>query len=193
MYRILVNVQHAYRNATSPSFLSCFCFGCICFVHFFPHFVGNPLTKRISALFKFQWIKHISYRPLFPSLIFLRPADDCQHMFLHPVNVRCLLREYGSLEASPDSITATVVEIEGHTVTEVSKQVNTKPILLRRCRQLLNTLWFGVFLTSAIWNWLFSLITLERFLMLGSVAGDPPQASLSGSPAAHMWVQHLWA
>lgn len=48
-------------------------------------------------------------------------AEDCQQMFLHPVNVRGLLREYGSLEASPDSITATVVEIEGHTVTEVSK------------------------------------------------------------------------
>ncbi|KAM4579272.1 E3 ubiquitin-protein ligase RNF10 [Fundulus diaphanus] len=45
-------------------------------------------------------------------------ADDCQQMFLHPVNVRCLLREYGSLEACPDSITATVVEIVGHTVTE---------------------------------------------------------------------------
>ncbi|KAM3610366.1 uncharacterized protein V6R79_002986 [Siganus canaliculatus] len=45
-------------------------------------------------------------------------ADDCQQMFLHPVNVRCLLREYGSLEASPDTITATVVEIVGHTVTE---------------------------------------------------------------------------
>uniref|UniRef100_A0A8C6WWP9 E3 ubiquitin-protein ligase RNF10 n=1 Tax=Neogobius melanostomus TaxID=47308 RepID=A0A8C6WWP9_9GOBI len=45
-------------------------------------------------------------------------ADDCQQMFLHPVNVRCLLREYGSLEASPDTITAKVVEIVGHTVTE---------------------------------------------------------------------------
>ncbi|XP_029019527.1 RING finger protein 10 isoform X2 [Betta splendens] len=45
-------------------------------------------------------------------------ADDCQQMFLHPLNVRCLLREYGSLEASPDVITATVVEIVGHTVTE---------------------------------------------------------------------------
>uniref|UniRef100_A0A8C5DDU2 E3 ubiquitin-protein ligase RNF10 n=1 Tax=Gouania willdenowi TaxID=441366 RepID=A0A8C5DDU2_GOUWI len=45
-------------------------------------------------------------------------AEDCQQMFLHPVNVRCLLREYGSLEASPDSITAMVVEIIGHTVTE---------------------------------------------------------------------------
>ncbi|XP_046904311.1 RING finger protein 10 isoform X1 [Hypomesus transpacificus] len=45
-------------------------------------------------------------------------AEDCQQMFLHPVNVRCLLREYGSLEASPNSITATVVEIEGQTVTD---------------------------------------------------------------------------
>lgn len=45
-------------------------------------------------------------------------AEDCQQMFLNPVNVRCLLREYGSLEASPHSITATVVEIEGMTVSE---------------------------------------------------------------------------
>ncbi|KAG7480593.1 hypothetical protein MATL_G00057880 [Megalops atlanticus] len=45
-------------------------------------------------------------------------AEDGQQMFLHPVNVRCLLREYGSLEASPTSITATVVELDGHTVTE---------------------------------------------------------------------------
>ncbi|KAJ8263279.1 hypothetical protein COCON_G00157360 [Conger conger] len=45
-------------------------------------------------------------------------AEDGQQMFLHPVNVRCLLREYGSLEASPPSITATVVELDGHTVTE---------------------------------------------------------------------------
>lgn len=46
-------------------------------------------------------------------------AEDGQQMFLHPVNVRCLLREYGSLENSPHSISATVVEIEGHTVNEV--------------------------------------------------------------------------
>ncbi|XP_076849948.1 E3 ubiquitin-protein ligase RNF10 [Brachyhypopomus gauderio] len=45
-------------------------------------------------------------------------AEDGQQMFLHPVNVRCLLREYGSLEKSPESITATVVEIEGHTINE---------------------------------------------------------------------------
>uniref|UniRef100_A0A671Q9I1 E3 ubiquitin-protein ligase RNF10 n=1 Tax=Sinocyclocheilus anshuiensis TaxID=1608454 RepID=A0A671Q9I1_9TELE len=45
-------------------------------------------------------------------------AEDGQQMFLHPVNVRCLLREYGSLENSPQSITANVVEIDGQTVTE---------------------------------------------------------------------------
>lgn len=44
-------------------------------------------------------------------------------MFLHPVNVRCLLREYGSLENSPHSITASVVEIERHTVNEVRGRV----------------------------------------------------------------------
>uniref|UniRef100_A0A8C1Z6B6 E3 ubiquitin-protein ligase RNF10 n=1 Tax=Cyprinus carpio TaxID=7962 RepID=A0A8C1Z6B6_CYPCA len=45
-------------------------------------------------------------------------AEDGQQMFLHPVNVRCLLREYGSLENSPQSITANVVEVDGQTVTE---------------------------------------------------------------------------
>lgn len=54
-------------------------------------------------------------------------------MFLHPVNIRCLLREYGSLEASPDSITAAVVEIVGHTVTEVSRH---HPELLKPVRFL---------------------------------------------------------
>ena len=53
-------------------------------------------------------------------------ADDGQQMFLHPVNVRCLLREYGSLEASPPAITATVVEVEGHAVTEVNTHTNTR-------------------------------------------------------------------
>lgn len=59
------------------------------------------------------WPTHLSL-PLPPFT-----AEDGQQLFLHPVNVRCLMREYGSLEASPQSITATVVEIDGHTVTEV--------------------------------------------------------------------------
>ncbi|XP_061841847.2 E3 ubiquitin-protein ligase RNF10 [Nerophis lumbriciformis] len=61
---------------------------------------------------------HTSTSQVHGPFYYFYQAEDCQQMFLHPVNVRCLLREYGSLEASPDSITATMVEIEGHTVTE---------------------------------------------------------------------------
>lgn len=46
-------------------------------------------------------------------------AEDGQCMYLHPVNVRCLVREYGSLEKSPEKITAAVVEITGYSMTEV--------------------------------------------------------------------------
>ncbi|XP_069475871.1 E3 ubiquitin-protein ligase RNF10 isoform X2 [Ambystoma mexicanum] len=45
-------------------------------------------------------------------------AEDGQHMYLHPVNVRCLVREYGSLEKCPEKITAMVVEIDGFSMTE---------------------------------------------------------------------------
>ncbi|KAJ7309502.1 hypothetical protein JRQ81_007547 [Phrynocephalus forsythii] len=49
-------------------------------------------------------------------------AEDGQCLFLHPVNVRCLIQEYGSLESSPEKITATVVEISGHSMTEDVRQ-----------------------------------------------------------------------
>lgn len=49
----------------------------------------------------------------------LSSAEDGQHMFLHPINVRCLVREYGSLEQSPEKISATVVEIAGYSMSEV--------------------------------------------------------------------------
>lgn len=49
-------------------------------------------------------------------------AEDGQHMFLHPVNVRCLVREYGSLEQSPEKISATVVEIAGYSMSEDVRQ-----------------------------------------------------------------------
>nr|XP_033810520.1 RING finger protein 10 [Geotrypetes seraphini] len=45
-------------------------------------------------------------------------AEDGQYMYLHPVNVRSLVQEYGSLENCPEKITGAVVEIDGHTVTE---------------------------------------------------------------------------
>ncbi|XP_042297486.1 RING finger protein 10 isoform X2 [Sceloporus undulatus] len=49
-------------------------------------------------------------------------AEDGQCLYLHPVNVRCLVHEYGSLEKSPEKITATVVEISGHSMTEDVRQ-----------------------------------------------------------------------
>ncbi|XP_075754194.1 E3 ubiquitin-protein ligase RNF10 isoform X2 [Pelodiscus sinensis] len=49
-------------------------------------------------------------------------AEDGQCMYLHPVNVRCLVREYGSLENSPEKLTAAVVEITGYSMTEDVRQ-----------------------------------------------------------------------
>ncbi|XP_075687463.1 E3 ubiquitin-protein ligase RNF10 [Rhinoderma darwinii] len=53
-----------------------------------------------------------------PHYYYFYQAVDGQHVYLHPVNVRCLVHEYGSLERCPETITAAVVEIDGFTVTE---------------------------------------------------------------------------
>ncbi|XP_077317591.1 E3 ubiquitin-protein ligase RNF10 [Lithobates pipiens] len=53
-----------------------------------------------------------------PHYYYFYQAVDGQHIYLHPVNVRCLVHQYGSLEQCPETITATVVEIDGFTVTE---------------------------------------------------------------------------
>ncbi|KAM4053032.1 E3 ubiquitin-protein ligase RNF10 [Anomaloglossus baeobatrachus] len=53
-----------------------------------------------------------------PYYYYFYQAVDGQHVYLHPVNVRCLVYEYGSLERCPETITANVVEIDGFTVTE---------------------------------------------------------------------------
>ena len=47
-------------------------------------------------------------------------AEDGQHIYLHSINHRCMLKEYGSLKALPDTITASIVEMEGVSMTEVS-------------------------------------------------------------------------
>ncbi|XP_045152677.1 RING finger protein 10 [Echinops telfairi] len=70
----------------------------------------EPITKPVSA--------HLSSSPCY----YFYQAEDGQHMFLHPVNVRCLVREYGSLEQSPEKISATVVEIDGHSMSEDVRQ-----------------------------------------------------------------------
>ncbi|XP_042636550.1 RING finger protein 10 [Orycteropus afer afer] len=61
---------------------------------------------------------HLSSSPCY----YFYQAEDGQHMFLHPVNVRCLVREYGSLEQSPEKISATVVEIVGYSMSEDVRQ-----------------------------------------------------------------------
>ncbi|MBV97930.1 RING finger protein 10, partial [Eschrichtius robustus] len=63
-------------------------------------------------------ITHLSSSPCY----YFYQAEDGQHMFLHPVNVRCLVREYGSLEQSPEKISATVVEIAGYSMSEDVRQ-----------------------------------------------------------------------
>ncbi|XP_049721747.1 RING finger protein 10 isoform X1 [Elephas maximus indicus] len=70
----------------------------------------EPITK--------PGITHPSSSPCY----YFYQAEDGQHMFLHPVNVRCLVREYGSLEQSPEKISATVVEIVGYSMSEDVRQ-----------------------------------------------------------------------
>jgi hypothetical protein len=70
----------------------------------------EPITK--------QGFTNLSSSPCY----YFYQAEDGQHMFLHPVNVRCLVREYGSLEQSPEKISATVVEIAGYSMSEDVRQ-----------------------------------------------------------------------
>ncbi|XP_041422329.1 RING finger protein 10-like isoform X2 [Xenopus laevis] len=66
-----------------------------------------------------QELKHENYEPPANShYYYFYQAVDGQHVYLHPVNVRCLVHEYGSLERCPEQITATVVEMDGFTMTE---------------------------------------------------------------------------
>nr|XP_035969996.1 RING finger protein 10 isoform X2 [Halichoerus grypus] len=70
----------------------------------------EPITK--------PGFTHLSSSPCY----YFYQAEDGQHMFLHPVNVRCLVREYGSLEQSPEKISAVVVEISGYSMSEDVRQ-----------------------------------------------------------------------
>ncbi|KAM8961449.1 E3 ubiquitin-protein ligase RNF10 isoform 2-T2 [Pelodytes ibericus] len=73
----------------------------------------EPATDTLSASYRQQTPNAAN-----PHYYYFYQAEDGQHVFLHPVNVRCLVHEYGSLECCPEKITATVVEIDGFTMTE---------------------------------------------------------------------------
>ncbi|GFY48844.1 RING finger protein 10 [Trichonephila inaurata madagascariensis] len=53
---------------------------------------------------------------------FFYQAEDGQHIYLHNVNGRMLLKEYGSLEFAPPILTAKIVEIERVTMVEVLRK-----------------------------------------------------------------------
>ncbi|MEE6518192.1 hypothetical protein FKM82_029031 [Ascaphus truei] len=79
----------------------------------------GPVGEAASASYSPQETKSSNAAPCanLPFYYFYQ-AEDGQHVFLHPVNVRCLVQEYGSLERCPESITAAVVELDGFTMTE---------------------------------------------------------------------------
>jgi len=48
-------------------------------------------------------------------------ASDGQHIYMHAVNIRCLVKQYGSLRQCPPTITASVVETESASMDEVPR------------------------------------------------------------------------
>lgn len=47
---------------------------------------------------------------------------DGQLVFLHPLNVRCLLREYGAPEGFPDTVSGRIVEVEELVLSEALRK-----------------------------------------------------------------------
>lgn len=48
-------------------------------------------------------------------------AEDGSAMFLHPVNVQCLLAEYGSLHHAPNRLEGVILELESSVVTSKAR------------------------------------------------------------------------
>ena len=50
--------------------------------------------------------------------VYFYQAEDGQHVYLHPLNVRMLKHEYGDLKSCPSTITAKIIELHGDSVNE---------------------------------------------------------------------------
>ncbi|KAL5477138.1 hypothetical protein EMCRGX_G023887 [Ephydatia muelleri] len=50
--------------------------------------------------------------------VFFYQASDGQHLYLHPVNAKCMIRQYGSLENGPEEIEAQLVQMDQMSMTE---------------------------------------------------------------------------
>ena len=46
-------------------------------------------------------------------------AEDGQNIFLHSINARCLIEEYGALDAGPLKITGQIIDFDCFTMTKV--------------------------------------------------------------------------
>lgn len=49
-------------------------------------------------------------------------ANDGQHIYLHPLNARCLIEEYGSLENSPHQITGQIIDFESFAMKQLLRK-----------------------------------------------------------------------
>lgn len=68
-----------------------------------------------------------SSRPLSPSpaenhFYYFYQAEDGQNIFLSPINARCMIKEYGSLESCPDTITAQILEMDAMSQSEALRK-----------------------------------------------------------------------
>lgn len=57
-------------------------------------------------------------KPQLDNAFYFYQAADGQHIYMHAVNIRCLVKQYGSLRDCPDTVTATVVELESVSMDE---------------------------------------------------------------------------
>ncbi|XP_042913017.1 E3 ubiquitin-protein ligase RNF10 isoform X2 [Parasteatoda tepidariorum] len=64
----------------------------------------------------------------------LHETEDGQHICIHNINVKMLLKEYGSLEFAPETITTKLVEVERVAMTEVSNPLVLNFLLLKLFR-----------------------------------------------------------
>lgn len=71
-----------------------------------------------------MYISKLSYVIYIYNWIFLFPAADGQHIYLHSINVTCLKAQYGNMSKCPGSLTAKIVHLERIFMDEVRQIVN---------------------------------------------------------------------
>merc|ERR1719193_1026085 len=56
------------------------------------------------------------------SVFYFYQASDGQHIYLHPLNMKCLVHQFGSYERCPDEITAQITDMEGFSMSEMIRK-----------------------------------------------------------------------